>query len=691
MLGRYFIVLDDICTSYTWHIINDAFPDGDHGSRILVTTDIDWMAEIYWAPNSKYIFNMEPLTDKRSSELFFSKAFGHQCNFHGNQNEAIRGVIRECGGLPLATTTTASVLALQPGRVEQWKAEFMRNASNADWATNPRLARMKLVHLVSYDALPHHLKACMLYLCMFKEEYPILKDKLMRLWVAEGFISANEGEDKEEVAGIYFNELIRRGLIQPVDVAHDGELLSCTVHHLVLDLIRCKSMVDNFIIVLDHFQTDGIRGDKVRRLSLDFSNAEDAPPPLIMVLSHIRSLAFVGLSKCMPSVSDFKLLRVVILHLWPDQNNIVYDLTGISQLFRLKVLQITAYHLSVQLPMQIKHLENLATLEIEGRLAAVPLDIVNLPGLLHLSLPGDIIFPDRIGCMISLRALSHFDISNNSIENVESLGELINVQDLHLTRSMVAPRRMKTIMKSLASVIGKLGNVRSLTLNQGFHNTYIMDGDASSSETSCELNNVSSPPALLKKLELSPRICTFFALPKWIGELQKLCILKIKLTELSSHDVATLGRLSSLRALSLYVLTAPIGRITFGKGNFLGLKYLKLMCTTLCVEFLEGTMINVQTLKLGFNSNRFEQYCLVEAGLGHLSGLKEVSLKIGDVRADESNKRVIESKMVAAIHEHPGSPIMNLTWAECLFYGDKEKMFCQKKYKCYNGSVIASV
>jgi hypothetical protein len=122
-----------------------------------------------------------------------------------------------------------------------------------------------------------------------------------------------------------------------------------------------------------------------------------------------------------------------------------------------------------------------------------------------------------------------------------------------------------------------------------------------------------------------------------------------------------------------------IGRITFGKENFLGLKYLKFMCTTLCVEFLEGPMVNVQTLKLGFNANRFNQYCLVEAGLGHLSGLKEVSLKIGDVRADECNKRVIESEMVSAIHEHPGSPIMNLKWVECLFYGDKENNVVSEK------------
>lgn len=41
----------------------------------------------------------------------------------------------------------------------------------------------------------------MLYLCIYEEEYIILKDTLVRQWVAEGFFSAIEGKDKEEVAG----------------------------------------------------------------------------------------------------------------------------------------------------------------------------------------------------------------------------------------------------------------------------------------------------------------------------------------------------------------------------------------------------------------------------------------------------------------------------------------------------------
>ncbi|CAL5041721.1 unnamed protein product [Urochloa decumbens] len=681
---KYFIIVDDLWPS-TWHIISDAFPDDDHDSKILITTEVDSLAQECCGHNSKYIFNMEPLADKESTELFLSRDFGHLVK----HSEDLHEIIRECRGLPLATITAAGILASQPGRVEQWKEDHVHNSSSINWAINPELERMKLVLCLSYNAIPHRLKACMLYLCIYKEEYIILKDTLVKQWVAEGFVSADEGKDKEEVAGYYFDELVRRGMIQPVDMDHNDRVLSCTVHHLVLNLIRYKSMGDNFVTVLDHSQTDIAVAQKVRRLSLHYSNTEVAKPPSNMELSHVRSLAFFGLTKCMPPVANFKLLRVIILHLWPDHNEVIYDLTGISELFRLRVLQVSAYHLNVKLPKSVKHLKDLVTFEIEGRLAAVPHDIVNLPGLLHLNLPPETDLPDRIGCMISLRALRHFNLSRNSVENVKSLGELSNLRDLCLTCSRVVPYQLKPVMKCLSLVLGKLKNLRSLTLDHIPSRTNTIDGSASMHEISCELSSVSSPPPLLEKLELLPRIYIFSVLPSWIGELRKLSILKIEVAELSSNDVDTLNKLPSLTALSLFVRTALGGRIILDKEDFLGLKYFKFVCTTVCVVFLEGAMLNLQKLKLGFNAIKTDQCSLIEAGFKHLTGLKEISLKIGDAGSDGSTKRAIESVLAAAICKHSGSPVVNLKWVDWIFSVDKEKnMAVQKDTPLENQDVI---
>lgn len=59
----------------------------------------------------------------------------------------------------------------------------MHNSSSINWEPNPILEGLKLVLCLSYNALPHRLKVCMLYLCMYKEEYIILKDTLVKQWL----------------------------------------------------------------------------------------------------------------------------------------------------------------------------------------------------------------------------------------------------------------------------------------------------------------------------------------------------------------------------------------------------------------------------------------------------------------------------------------------------------------------------
>jgi len=167
----------------------------------------------------------------------------------------------------------------------------------------------------------------MLYLSIYKEDHVIWKDYLVKQWIAEGFICAQEGKGKEEVASTYFDELVNRGMIQPVDINCNGEVLSCTVHYIIHNLIRYKSIEENFVAAIDHSQANVRLADKVRRLSLQFGNAEDAAQPTRLRLMHVQSLAFFGLLKSLPSIAEFRLLHVMILHLWGDQNNRSFDLT----------------------------------------------------------------------------------------------------------------------------------------------------------------------------------------------------------------------------------------------------------------------------------------------------------------------------------------------------------------------------
>ena len=227
-------------TLSAWDIVSCALTDSNSCSRVLITTEVDILAQACCGHNSDNIITMKPLSEIGSRELFLSRVFGHEHEYSEQINEVSCEIIRKCGGFPLAIIAAASLLANQPVIIDKWN--HVQNSFSSNLRTNPTPEGMKQVLNLSYHNLPQRLKACMLYLSIYQEDYIIWKDDLVKQWNAEGFISEVEGKDIEEVAGSYFNELINKGMIQPVDINYNGEVLSCTVHYMVLNLIRYKSI-----------------------------------------------------------------------------------------------------------------------------------------------------------------------------------------------------------------------------------------------------------------------------------------------------------------------------------------------------------------------------------------------------------------------------------------------------------------
>jgi hypothetical protein len=77
--------------------------------------------------------------------------------------------------------------------------------------------------------------------------------------MAEGFVRNTHGVDAEDVGGSYFNELINRSMIQPVDTDYNNdEVFSCRVHDLMLDLIRFKSVEEGLFFAHNTKKAHGL-------------------------------------------------------------------------------------------------------------------------------------------------------------------------------------------------------------------------------------------------------------------------------------------------------------------------------------------------------------------------------------------------------------------------------------------------
>nr|DAA05106.1 TPA_inf: WRKY transcription factor 41 [Oryza sativa Indica Group] len=550
----FLIVIDDLWATSTWDIIKCALPEGNKSSRILTTTEIEDLALQSCSYDLKFIFKMIPFGEDDSRKLLFSIVFGSHSKCPPEVSETLYDIVRKCGGLPLAIVTVASLLASQLDKLEQW--DYINKSLGYSLMANPTLEGMKQLLNLCYNNLPQHLKACMLYLSMYQGDHIIWKDDLVNQWIAEGFICATEEHDKEEISRGYFDELVGRKIIQPVHIDDSGEVLSCVVHHIVLNFVTYKSIEENFIIAIDHSQATIRFADKVRRLSIHFNNVEDAPPPTNMRLFQVRTIAFFGVLKYMPFIMEFRLIKVLFLHFLGDEDSTgIVDLTKISELVRLRYLKVTS-NATVKLPTRLQGLPYLETLKIDGKISEVPTDI-------------------------------YLFASCNSAENLWSLGELSNLRDLQLTYSEIHSDNLKDNMKYLGSILGKLRNLTSITLSppgSSCPDTLHIDRDTKRRINVDGWSSVSSPPALLQRFELLPCVCVFSNLPNWIGQLGNLCILKIGIREVTSNNIDVLGVLphksvdgrETLRRIRVKVSSTVedgFSWVKYGQKDILGTMY----------------------------------------------------------------------------------------------------------------------
>ncbi|XP_031091155.1 putative late blight resistance protein homolog R1B-16 [Ipomoea triloba] len=199
---RYLIVIDDIWSTAAWDSVQRCFPDDNNGSRILLTSRLREVAE--YVSSGKSPLNM-PFLNADESWNLYCKVFG-KTEFLLVFEQIGKDIVKKCKGLPLAITIVASLLSKTEEVEEKWKnvAKSVMSDSNDAYS--------RILYL-SYNQLPHPLKACFLYFGIFEEDYEIPVKKLVRLWVAEGFLSIVKHVNTEKVAMECLQDLVDRSLV----------------------------------------------------------------------------------------------------------------------------------------------------------------------------------------------------------------------------------------------------------------------------------------------------------------------------------------------------------------------------------------------------------------------------------------------------------------------------------------------
>ncbi|OMO76507.1 NB-ARC domain-containing protein [Corchorus olitorius] len=262
--------------------------------------------------------------DDESWELFSKKAFpGDGIDSSQSQFENLgKEMVKKCGGLPLAIIVLGGLLATKRS-LAQW--EMVQRKFNADLN---KYGAVNGILVLSYHDLPLHLKSCFLYFGHYPEDWEISKKELLRLWIAEGFISPppeSGGLLMEDEAEQCLEELINRCLVQVGKKDHTGRgVKTCRMHDLLRDMCVEKAQEQNFLgivqppsnvnngpgfrvnlaelkerrIAIQPSKRDVYLKENITKLTLKQSMMWVDPMAELEKLQHLRTLRFWNNSYC---------------------------------------------------------------------------------------------------------------------------------------------------------------------------------------------------------------------------------------------------------------------------------------------------------------------------------------------------------------------------------------------------------
>ncbi|CAN6705583.1 unnamed protein product [Malus baccata var. baccata] len=606
---RYVVVFDDVWKIDFWGAIEHALPD-NKGGRIMITTRIQDIADFCKKSSFVHVHHLQSLSPNKAWELFCRKAF--QFELDGNCPPELKDmsleIVKKCGGLPLAIVCIGGLLSTRVKVVSEWQNLY--NSFSSELESNPHLTSLTRILSLSYHHLPYYLKSCVLYFGIFPDDYSINCVRLIRLWIAEGFVKLKKGKTLEKVGEEYLAELIHRNLVQVSEVYSDGKARSCRVHDLLRELLLKRGVDSSFCHVLSEFELTS--EPTIRRLSID-SSLSDALRSIRE--SQIRSVFTFNQEEWPESLlstlsGNIKLLKVLDFTDAPIKQLPKY----VGDLYLLTYLSLGNTKVEL-LPDSIGNLQNLETLDLKQSLVyEIPAKIKKLVKLRHLlayyrdysmelclNMERGVKIHEGIGCLQALQKLYHVEANHGGMKLIKELGKLRQLRKLGLKKLKREDGR------ALCAAIEKMNHLESLDLS------------AISEDEVLDLESISTPPEFILKLVLQGRL---EQLPSWISNLQHLVRLMIYWSRLRDSPLNALQNLPNLLDLGLGQMGYEGVQLHFEEGGFQRLRKLHLRD----MKGLNSLIIDngVMPLLQEFHIGPCPQLKEVPSGIHHLQNLRNL-------------------------------------------------------------------
>lgn len=236
---RYLLVLDGVRTCDVWEELKEAFPDEKNGSKIIFTS-----SEAGTSPETSVLpHSLTRLCEDDSWRMFLKKA-GKEKKQSLIPDNLRQRILEICNGLPLKVVLIAGLLSTK--KRSNWPPVLFGQNSNDILA-------------LCYNDLTIHTKLCLLYLVLFPKEYDIPVRRLLRLWLAEGFVKRrSKNIIPEDLVQKYFEDLVNRSMIQITKLRSDNSPRRCRLLGVLHDYLLPKAQDISLFYI---HRTSGFRED----------------------------------------------------------------------------------------------------------------------------------------------------------------------------------------------------------------------------------------------------------------------------------------------------------------------------------------------------------------------------------------------------------------------------------------------
>ncbi|XP_058107191.1 putative disease resistance protein RGA1 [Magnolia sinica] len=452
---RFLIVLDGVWSGdrRKWNRLRNLLACGAKGSKIIVTARTEVMASIM---DMTVPYLLEHLSDDDCWALFKYEVFGVE-SLEEFPNLAAIGeeIVKKCRGVPLAVKAVGSILRFRREEIE-WlviKDSEIWNLPEDEGIFLPAL-------ILSYNRLPLHSKECFAYCCVFPRGHEIEKEKLIQLWMANGFIPSRGTMELEDIGHEMFVELLSRSFFQATEKDEDGHVEKYKLHDAAYDLAR--SVMGAECMKADAEEAPKFSPARIRHLSSsDVTSAEKALESLhkaqklhsFLLLSNYDETTSLCRRLLFPHyISEFRFLRVLDLR----HTDIKILQIPMDNLKHLRYLDLSYSNIEA-LPESISSLRNLQTLKLRGcaMLHQLPKNMKDMVKLRHLDISecwSLSHLPKNIGQLTCLQSLTAFIVGQESgcgIEELQhlNLGGVLRITKVGNVRNSTKAREATLIAK----------------------------------------------------------------------------------------------------------------------------------------------------------------------------------------------------------------------------------------------------